>query len=248
MTSREASPSASATRTSASSAPTTSSARRRRPNLAGGRVDAPTCAPATRRRAGRSTCPAESVDFMFSDRPDGARRRARSSASRPSHRALRPGGVYFYIQAPFWSCAQGHHFRHSDDATYDFIPKFSHLTHDRDGLRGDAPRPARSRPFDIDACVDSVFDRPDLSRLGLRQTRAIVERGPLQLVRLDRRRPIAATTRRRRGRRSRACAYPFRVRGAGSLRRRGRAAQAVQHRQRLTGGSAAQPGDCVATA
>jgi SAM-dependent methyltransferase len=95
-------------------------------------------------------------------------------------RALRPGGVYFYIQAPFWSCSQGHHFRHGEDTTYEFIPKFSHLTHDRDAfatMLREGPPPT----FDIDRCVAMVFDRPDLSRLGLRQTRAIVESGPLQL-------------------------------------------------------------------
>lgn len=93
-------------------------------------------------------------------------------------RALRPGGVYFYIQAPFWTCAQGHHYRHSDDTTYEFIPKYSHLTHDRDGLAA-VLRSGPPPPFDIDDCVDYIYGRPDLSRLGLRTTQRIVESGPL---------------------------------------------------------------------
>jgi SAM-dependent methyltransferase len=123
--------------------------------------------------------PAESVDFIFSI---ALMEHVAELAEclEAVHRVLRPGGVYFYIQAPFWSCAQGHHFRHGDEATYNFIPKYSHLTHDRGQfaamLRG-GPTP----PFDIDACVRSVFDRTDLSRLGLRQTRTIVENGPLRI-------------------------------------------------------------------
>jgi SAM-dependent methyltransferase len=123
--------------------------------------------------------PRESVDFMFS-----VALMEHVAELEPCleavARVLRPGGVYFYIQAPFWSCSQGHHFRHSEDATYEFIPKFSHLTHDRDAFAA-MLRAGPQPPFDIDRCVEMVFDRGDLSRLGLRETRAIVERGPLQL-------------------------------------------------------------------
>jgi hypothetical protein len=94
---------------------------------------------------------------------------------------LRPGGVYFYIQAPFWTCAQGHHFRHSEDRTYEFIPKYSHLTHDRDqfeAMMRSGPEP----PFDIGSCAQMIYSRPDLSRLGLYRTKAIVESGPLGLT------------------------------------------------------------------
>jgi len=124
--------------------------------------------------------PAESVDLVFSialmehvAQPD--------ECLDAVQRVLRPGGIYFYIEAPFWSCAQGHHFRHSDDRTYEFIPKYSHLTHDRDGLAGllhAGPDP----PFDIDECVDSIYGRPDLSRLGLYETKTIVQSGPLEVV------------------------------------------------------------------
>jgi SAM-dependent methyltransferase len=124
--------------------------------------------------------PAESVDFLFSI---ALMEHVAELAEclEAVHRALRPGGVYFYIQAPFWSCAQGHHFRHSEESTYDFVPKFSHLTQDRDEFAA-MLRAGPTPPWDIDACVRSVFDRRDLSRLGLRQTKAIVEHGPLQLV------------------------------------------------------------------
>lgn len=124
--------------------------------------------------------PARSVDFMFSVAlMEHVGELAECLAA--VHRVLRPGGVYFYIQAPFWTCAQGHHFRHDDDRTYEFIPKYSHLANDRDGLAQvlrDGPQP----PFDIDSCVDYIYARPDLSRLGLYETKAIVEGGPLELV------------------------------------------------------------------
>jgi SAM-dependent methyltransferase len=124
--------------------------------------------------------PAGSVDFLFSIAlMEHVAELAQCLES--ASRALRPGGVYFYIQAPFWTCAQGHHYRHGDDRTYDFIPKYAHLTHDRDELLDvllAGPRP----PFDPYDCVDAIYKRPDLSRIGLHATRAIVERGPLRLL------------------------------------------------------------------
>ena len=119
----------------------------------------------------------ESVDFMFSIALMEHIAELEQCLEAVT-RALRPGGVYFYIQAPFWTCAQGHHYRHSDDTTYDFIPKYSHLTHDRDDffeLLSSGPTP----PFDVAECADTIYGRPDLSRLGLRATRAIVDAGPL---------------------------------------------------------------------
>ena len=98
------------------------------------------------------------------------------------HRVLRPGGVYFYVQAPFWTCAQGHHFRHDDDRTYEFIPKYSHLTHDADGMSALLREGPTTPPFDVDACVSSIYGRPDLSRLGLDATRVAVASGPLELT------------------------------------------------------------------
>ncbi len=124
--------------------------------------------------------PAESVDFVFSIAlmEHIAELEACLEAV---HRVLRPGGVYFYVQAPFWTCAQGHHFRHSDDRTYDFIPKYAHLTHDENELAA-VLRAGPPPPFDIDACVASIYGRPDLSRLGLDATKRIVESGPLALA------------------------------------------------------------------
>ena len=121
----------------------------------------------------------ESVDFMFSIALMEHIAELEECLESVS-RALRPGGVYFYIQAPFWTCAQGHHYRHDDDRTYDFIPKYSHLTHTQaefESMLRAGPTP----PFDIDSCVRMVYARPDLSRLGLYATKSIVQRGPLRL-------------------------------------------------------------------
>lgn len=124
--------------------------------------------------------PAKSVDFVFSIAlMEHIAELDECLAA--VHQVLRPGGVYFYIQAPFWTCTQGHHYRHSDDRTYEFIPKYAHLTNDRDGL-ADILRAGPPPPFDIDSCVDTIYGRPDLSRLGLRATQATVTSGPLELV------------------------------------------------------------------
>ena len=139
------------------------------PNVEVGKLDART-----------PELPDESVDFIFSIALMEHIAEL-DQCLESMYRVLRPGGVYFYIQAPFWSCSQGHHYRHWDDTTFDFIPKFSHLTRDRDEMR-DALASGPTPPFDIDHCVDQIYGRPDLSRLGLRETRKIVEASPLQLL------------------------------------------------------------------
>ena len=96
------------------------------------------------------------------------------------HRILRPGGVYYFIQAPFWSCAQGHHYRHWDDASFAAIPMFGHLTLSADEMR--AALEAASPPFSIDDCIDFIYTRGDLSRLSRNQTRAIVEASPMSII------------------------------------------------------------------
>ena len=124
--------------------------------------------------------PPESADFIFSI----ALMEHIAELDQCLHavwRALRPGGVYFYVQAPFWTCAQGHHFRHALDETYEFIPKYAHLTHDRDGLAA-LLRAGPTPPFNIERCVEHIYGRRDLSRLGRTETREIVARGPLELV------------------------------------------------------------------
>jgi SAM-dependent methyltransferase len=90
-----------------------------------------------------------------------------------THRILRPGGTHYYIQAPFWSCAQGHHFRHWDDTTFEFIPKYAHLTMTPEAL-GNHLAAGPQPPFDIDECIARIYHRDDLSRLGRDKTKAIV--------------------------------------------------------------------------
>lgn len=96
------------------------------------------------------------------------------------HRILRPGGAYYFIQAPFWSCAQGHHFFHWDDRVYDAIPKYGHLTMTRDEMR-DHLESQSGLFFSVDQCLDRIFDRPDLSRQSRHQTFARIKDGPLEI-------------------------------------------------------------------
>ena len=99
------------------------------------------------------------------------------------HRILRPGGFYYFIQSPIWSCAQGHHYRHWDDASFAAIPLFGHLTHSADEMR--IALEAASPPFPIDDCIDSIYTRRDLSRLSRNQTRALVDDSPRKVIAWD---------------------------------------------------------------
>ncbi|MBX7484150.1 class I SAM-dependent methyltransferase [Qipengyuania qiaonensis] len=96
-----------------------------------------------------------------------------------TYRVLRPGGSYWFWQAPFWSCSLGHHYRHSKvDCP---IPDYAHLHMTRDRLEmhiienGSTPEVAKR-------AVDFIYDRPDLSRMGRTDTRGIVESSPFEIA------------------------------------------------------------------
>lgn len=95
-------------------------------------------------------------------------------------RVLKPGGSHWFIQAPFWSCAKGHHFRHWDQKVLDAIPTFSHLYLSEDEMREALHE--RNVHFGIDECLQRIYHRSDLSRLTRNQTRDIVEASPFQLM------------------------------------------------------------------
>lgn len=93
-------------------------------------------------------------------------------------RVLRPGGSYWFWQAPFWSCSFGHHYRHGKADCP--IPDYAHLHMTRHRLEmhivenGGTPEVAK-------AATDFIYDRPDLSRLGRTETLRIIEASPFQI-------------------------------------------------------------------
>lgn len=96
------------------------------------------------------------------------------------YRVLKPGGSHWFIQAPFWSCAKGHHFMHWDQKVLSTIPTFSHLYLSEEEMR--AVLTERKAHFSITECLARIYHRLDLSRLTRDQTRAIVEASPFELI------------------------------------------------------------------
>ncbi len=95
-------------------------------------------------------------------------------------RVLRPRASYYFIQAPFWSCAKGHHFLHWKPEIMNAIPLYGHLYLSREEMR-EALSGAK-QPFSIDECISRIYDRSDLSRLSRNQTFATISRAPFDIA------------------------------------------------------------------
>lgn len=93
-------------------------------------------------------------------------------------RILSRSGVYWFWQAPFWSCSRGHHYQHGSKSCP--IPPYTHLHMERDELvehlvsNGMSAERARS-------IAVYIYDRGDLSRLSRTETRRIIEASPFQI-------------------------------------------------------------------
>lgn len=101
-------------------------------------------------------------------------------AFREVERVLKSGGYHYFMQAPFWSCAKGHHFHHWDAKIMSTIPLYGHLYLDKDEMREVLHK--RDAAFDIDHCIHRIYDRVDLSRLTREQTLTSVNESSLELV------------------------------------------------------------------
>lgn len=80
-----------------------------------------------------------------------------------SFRCLVPGGYCYFIQAPFWSCSMGHHYRHWEEKIREAIPLYGHLYLTKDEMRSELLK--ADADINIDECVNRIYDRLDLSRL-----------------------------------------------------------------------------------
>lgn len=82
------------------------------------------------------------------------------------HRILTMGGRYIYWQAPYWSSSIGHHYRHWEASCP--IPHYAHLHLSRAELASIIPEVSRAN------AMYYIYERGDLSRLSLTETRTIV--------------------------------------------------------------------------
>ena len=96
-----------------------------------------------------------------------------------TYRVLRPGGSYWFWQAPFWSCSCGHHYRHNK--TDCPVPDYAHLHMTREGLEAHIIETGRTAEV-ARSVVDFIFERPDLSRMGRTKTRQIIENSPFEIA------------------------------------------------------------------
>lgn len=95
-----------------------------------------------------------------------------------TYRVLKPGGSYWFWQAPFWSCSFGHHYRHSKADCP--IPDYAHLHMTRHRLEMHITEGHTSEV--AKKATDFIFDRPDLSRIGRTATRRIIEASPFEIA------------------------------------------------------------------
>jgi len=92
-----------------------------------------------------------------------------------TYRVLKPGGEYYFGQAPFWTSVKGHHFLHWRPEVLDVLGGYEHLILSAEEMRGYL-KSCQNLPFDIENCVSRIYFREDLSRLSERETKLIIER------------------------------------------------------------------------
>lgn len=95
-------------------------------------------------------------------------------------RILKPGGVYYFIQSPFWSSLKGHHYRHWQKEVMRTIPPYGHLYLTEEEMKSELVN-KKSLNFNIDECLQRIYHREDLSRLSRNQTYEIIESSPLDI-------------------------------------------------------------------
>ncbi len=94
-----------------------------------------------------------------------------------THRVLARNATYWFWEAPFWSCAVGHHYRHNEPNCP--IPDYAHLHHSPEELLRLLQR-VNIRA--ADTIVARIYERPDLSRLSRSRTRAVIEASAFRLA------------------------------------------------------------------
>jgi glycosyltransferase involved in cell wall biosynthesis/SAM-dependent methyltransferase len=92
-----------------------------------------------------------------------------------TYRVLKPGGEYYFREAPFWTSVRGHHFLHWRPDVLDVLGGYEHLILSAEEMRAYL-RSRENLPFDVEVCVNRIYRRADLSRLSERETKLIIER------------------------------------------------------------------------
>jgi ubiquinone/menaquinone biosynthesis C-methylase UbiE len=96
------------------------------------------------------------------------------------HRILKPGGLFWFWESPFWSSSMGHHYRHQHADCP--IPHYGHLYMDREELCEYLREHEKLHELQIEAIGHQIYERGDLSRLTRAETRQIVEDSPFEVV------------------------------------------------------------------
>lgn len=100
-----------------------------------------------------------------------------------SFRCLAPGGYYYFIQAPFWSCSMGHHYKQKNDKIRQKIPLYGHLYLTKDEMCSELKK--ANADFNIDDCVNRIYDRLDLSRLTRNSVFSLCSSLPFEIVKWE---------------------------------------------------------------
>lgn len=89
-------------------------------------------------------------------------------------RVIRDKGVYYFVQAPFWTSYKGHHYHHGDAAIVEVLGGYKHLRYNPDQMKDYLINIGWSSDR-CDDCVHRIYERDDLSRLSPTETKSIIE-------------------------------------------------------------------------
>ena len=97
------------------------------------------------------------------------------------YRILKTGGIYYFIQNPFWTSSKGHHYRHWEPDVQAILKGYKHIQYNQYEII-DFLSQFPSLPFDKVEAIKRIYQRTDLSRMSARETRTIYEASQLEIV------------------------------------------------------------------
>lgn len=95
-------------------------------------------------------------------------------------RIIKYGGVYYFIQNPFWTSIKGHHYKHWVPAVQKVLSGYRHIIYDKEQMLQYLFH-IQCATFDPLECVARIYDRYDLSRMSSRETRQVYENSDMEI-------------------------------------------------------------------